>query len=582
MLNQRLLTALVGGFISVAALTLNPSTLASAPKPMPVFIGAAADHDPAQLATLGSLAAQAAQVLNVAAVDIQPVDINGAPGVATTATLSIDNQPATLLLVPFTVRAPGFKLSVQQGGAMIDTDPGQFRTMRGEIAEIPGSIVAASLFDEGLFARILLPDGRQFWVEPLALRLPDAQFADHAVYQNESILPSGGVCATPDGPFIPGEGDLEGERPDTERGGPCGANFCIAQVACDADRDFFISQASSVPQTVSRIESILNSVNIQYERDVFIRHTITQIIVRTDDSNPYNTNDAGGLLSQVASEWINNLPGVTRDVTHMFTGRDLSGSTIGVAYLGGICNNGSTAYGLVQSSCCGSFGCSTDLSAHELGHNWNAGHCSCTQFTMNPSLVCRNRFNSTSINQIVPFRNSRGCLAPDILPPPPSEFAILLPADGAQIEITNPLLDWAVSPGAVAYRVEWATEPSLTGAAIFQVGVSQLQTSNNTFQRGETYYWRVTAVDQYGQQTSSTPLTSSFTVIDDNPPPPPECTGDANGDNQVDGADLSILLAQFGSAVTPDTGADFNGDGLVNGADLSTFLSLFGTTCDNN
>lgn len=574
--HYRLLTTLVSSTtLAVAALALPLAANAAAPKPVPVFLG------DANAQQLNGLAAQAAQALNLAAVEVQPIDIDGQPGVPTTAHLTIDGQPATLLMIPYTVRAPGFKVSVQHGGAYHDTAPTQFRTMRGEIAEIPGSIVAASLYDEGIFARIILPDGRQFWVEPLALRLPDAQLTDHAVYQGESIIPSGGVCATPDGPFNPADGDLEAQRPDLERGGPCGANFCIAQVACDADREFFISQASSVPQTTSRIETIINALNVQYERDVFIRHVITQIVVRIDDSNPYTTNDAGSLLSQVADEWITNLPLVPRDVTHMFTGRDLTGSTIGVAYLGGICNNSSNAYGLVQSSCCGSLGCSTDLSAHELGHNWNAAHCSCNQFTMHPSLVCRNRFNATSINQIVPFRNSRGCLAPDVLPPPPADFALLLPADGAQITITNPLLDWAVAPGAIAYRVEWSDNPALTDAIVFQVSVSQLQTSNNTFQRGQTYYWRVTAVDQYAQQTGSTPQTATFTVLDDNPPPPPPvCPGDANADQQVNGADLSILLSQFGSTVTPGAGADFNSDGIVNGADLSIFLALFGTSCN--
>ncbi len=62
-------------------------------------------------------------------------------------------------------------------------------------------------------------------------------------------------------------------------------------------------------------------------------------------------------------------------------------------------------------------------------------------------------------------------------------------------------------------------------------------------------------------------------------PPPPECAGDANGDFLVNGADLSVLLGLFGTAVTPGTGADFNGDGLVNGADLSVLLGLFGSAC---
>jgi len=67
-----------------------------------------------------------------------------------------------------------------------------------------------------------------------------------------------------------------------------------------------------------------------------------------------------------------------------------------------------------------------------------------------------------------------------------------------------------------------------------------------------------------------------FTV---NNPPPPECPGDTNGDNLVNSADLSVLLAQFGTSVPVGTGADFNDDGLVNSADLSVLLGSFGTSC---
>lgn len=59
-------------------------------------------------------------------------------------------------------------------------------------------------------------------------------------------------------------------------------------------------------------------------------------------------------------------------------------------------------------------------------------------------------------------------------------------------------------------------------------------------------------------------------------PPPPPCAGDANGDNLTDAADLSVLLGQFGSSVTPGDGADFNNDGNVDAADLSVLLGDFG------
>lgn len=62
-------------------------------------------------------------------------------------------------------------------------------------------------------------------------------------------------------------------------------------------------------------------------------------------------------------------------------------------------------------------------------------------------------------------------------------------------------------------------------------------------------------------------------------PPPVPCPGDTNFDRLINGADLSVLLSQFGQSVAPNTNADLNGDGLVNGADLSVLLGRFGLGC---
>jgi len=61
--------------------------------------------------------------------------------------------------------------------------------------------------------------------------------------------------------------------------------------------------------------------------------------------------------------------------------------------------------------------------------------------------------------------------------------------------------------------------------------------------------------------------------------PPVECPADANGDGAVNGADLSVLLATFGTSQPAGTNGDLNGDGVVNGADLSVLLAGFGTSC---
>ncbi len=70
---------------------------------------------------------------------------------------------------------------------------------------------------------------------------------------------------------------------------------------------------------------------------------------------------------------------------------------------------------------------------------------------------------------------------------------------------------------------------------------------------------------------------SSICVV---PAPPPSCPGDANGDGLINAADLSVLLANFGTTTNGGASSgDFNKDGEVNGADLSVLLSQFGGSC---
>ena len=60
---------------------------------------------------------------------------------------------------------------------------------------------------------------------------------------------------------------------------------------------------------------------------------------------------------------------------------------------------------------------------------------------------------------------------------------------------------------------------------------------------------------------------------------PGGCPGDANNDGVVNGADLSVLLSNFGGAASGASAGDFNGDGQCNGADLSVLLGAFGSAC---
>ncbi len=61
----------------------------------------------------------------------------------------------------------------------------------------------------------------------------------------------------------------------------------------------------------------------------------------------------------------------------------------------------------------------------------------------------------------------------------------------------------------------------------------------------------------------------------DGPCTPPPAPGDLNGDGRVDGADLGLLLAGWGTCGTPCP-ADLDANGVVNGADIGILLGNWG------
>lgn len=85
-----------------------------------------------------------------------------------------------------------------------------------------------------------------------------------------------------------------------------------------------------------------------------------------------------------------------------------------------------------------------------------------------------------------------------------------------------------------------------------------------------------------GTLTITTDDASNPTIVvsmSGNVVPPPSCPGDFNNDFSVNVADLTVLLGNFGTAVTPGTGGDMDGNGVVNVQDLTLFLANFGVVC---
>ena len=309
-----------------------------------------------------------------------------------------DGRTWTLDLYRHSVRADNYRvLEQQRDGSYIEIEPGPVNTYRGILAGQPQTRVVAAVVGDQLVGGFEDEDGR-WWIEEDGL---GGQVLKH----ESEVEPCKGTCGTDDLPIFSDEEFEEGfeDLPELPSGF-FGGLFDECQLACDMDYEFYQDYGGS---SESKVNSDINNVNgFNYEPEVNVTHTITTLIIRSDANDPYTTNNAGDLLGQVRSHWIGEQQGVQRDLVQMFTGRNLAGTTIGVAYLDAICST-NLGYGLCETGF--NTSCQTDLISHELGHNWGCQHIDDGN-TMNSSLTCSNTFSAGSRNTIETTAATSGCI----------------------------------------------------------------------------------------------------------------------------------------------------------------------------
>lgn len=334
------------------------------------------------------------------------------------------------------MRGEGFEVLVQREpfGPLLPVAPPTVRTYRGTVVEMPGSRVAALLTGNaemtltasirtahGVYAiqpvRDLVPKSGAGW--------PATPVGEHVVYfANDWVNRGGFGCGTTNAhrPLDVGEQQASG--------GVAGTGLALADLAIDTDVEFYQRNGSDVTNTVLDVENVMNTVEFIYERDLTITYELTTIVVRTVEPDPYSSTDAGTLLCQFRAQW-NGTPEsfIRRDTAHLFTGKNMDGNTIGIAWVGVMCNpsafipgcggRGSVAYGVSESTFSGSITSRAALTAHELGHNWDAGHCTgstchimCAGLGGCGGLFGSNlKFGPDATAEILAHKASRTCLA---------------------------------------------------------------------------------------------------------------------------------------------------------------------------
>jgi Metallo-peptidase family M12/FlgD Ig-like domain len=329
-----------------------------------------------------------------------------------TIPLDLGGRHVTLVLERSDLRAPDFRVLVQaEDGALHESPAPPAANYRGTVLEIPGSVVGGTIRNGQLHAAVALGDGRLFYVQPLSEVDPESGPDRHAVYDAADVVDDGGTCATSERQVI---------VPPVAEGGAAATVIRTAEIAFDADFEFFTLNGSSVNATVADIENVMSAVNAVYERDCALTHQITTVIVRSVASDPYTSTDPTQVLTEFRNHWNASQTGVVRDVAHLMTGKNIDGGTIGISSVGAVCNR-SRAYGVSQSRFTSNQGRRCTLTAHELGHSWNAVHCD----GVTPcNIMCSSvggcdgiglpNFEPMGINAITSFAANLGCLTPPV------------------------------------------------------------------------------------------------------------------------------------------------------------------------
>ena len=298
-------------------------------------------------------------------------------------TAPIAGSTVTVELAKHTIRGDSFQLLVDRGAGVLEpvTAP-PVRTYKGEIAGRPGTIVTGSLLDHGFSGTVLLEDGTTWVIQPARDFVTAMPQGTHVAFSAADVIPDGRGCAL-GRPGFPIEKyrsptSLSGQTSSGQNeGGIAGATPSQVELACETDYEFFQANSSSVANTLNDVELIISNVNTVYDRDVNIVFELSTVVIRSTASDPYTATTIDGRLTELRTKW-SSAPesGIYRDDVHMFSGYNFSGGTIGIAYLGGVCTGITAAqYGVVETRYTTSLNYRVSLSAHELGHNWDATHC---------------------------------------------------------------------------------------------------------------------------------------------------------------------------------------------------------------
>ena len=256
-------------------------------------------------------------------------------------------------------------------------------TFKATVKDNPRAQARMSLGAEGLEGAIITGTEKYF-IEPARALSKTAQADEFVFYSVEDVVGTDAECGVTLADEVAVQQQLQAASAEDETTAAINtvtpiSPMLVARIATDADAEY-VTGVGGTAAAGDRILQVMNVVDGIYQVEVGVSFQIVFQNFWTDpNTDPYTQGDAGDRLDEFRNHWNSRTDGgfgTTRSLAHLWTGRDLDGSTIGIAQLAAVCRAPAFAYGLSQRFPLNGVSDSRTaiLTAHEIGHNFSAVH----------------------------------------------------------------------------------------------------------------------------------------------------------------------------------------------------------------
>ncbi len=315
-----------------------------------------------------------------------------------------------------------FELRLEANDRLLQGIPAEarndaIRAYRGKLANNPDSWVRVVMYDG--MPRGLVWDGTTMY----AIEAPGdsaLEIKSPIVYRLDDLYIAPGTMSCESKSMSGKASNVYTQMKTDLARGVSQAPGAVSEITMGAIGDsLFTNLRGGSTAAAAAITARFNNIDGYFSEQVGVQINVQSITTFDDTTDPFNgTLTPSTLLDQVSEYRFQTPAQRSLGLTHLYTGRDFDTTTVGIAWLGAICDS---YFGAGVSE--GRAGLTTDslIAAHEIGHNFGADHDgdparSCPSepeiYIMAPSVTGNEEFSACSIGVMQATAAAESCVMP--------------------------------------------------------------------------------------------------------------------------------------------------------------------------